>query len=384
MPSPPILDLETLLTPIEGDNPSGESLRYAGTYDAIQEARRSDDNLDQGEWVREVKYADWQSVIDTATDALATKTKDLQIAVWLVEALVNRHGFPGLRDGLHLLWELQVRFWDSLYPEMEDEEDIDFRAAQLQWLNDKLPASIIQLPITQGLSGVNYSLLNYNESRMVDNLGRRDQEAMQAAIADGKITGEQFDKAMMTTTLDFFQSLFDDMTQVLDEYAKLDEVIDDKYGRESPSLLAIKKVLEDCRTLIKDILQKRGGLQPTEMQPSPDSCASEGETTNQGPVAMPVQSTPPPPTIALPLEPQDRADALRRLAAVAEYFRRTEPHSPIAYLLQTAVRWGEMPLEDWLHHVIHDDNLLDNIRETLRLKDTASSRSDEYEEDHQQ
>ena len=48
------------------------------------------------------------------------------------------------------------------------------------------------------------------------------------------------------------------------------------------------------------------------------------------------------------LEPQNRADALRRLEALAVYFRRTEPHSPVSYLVQRAVRWGEMPLEAWL------------------------------------
>ena len=75
------------------------------------------------------------------------------------------------------------------------------------------------------------------------------------------------------------------------------------------------------------------------------------------------------------LMPQDRADAIRRLAAVAEYFRRTEPHSPIAYLVQRAVRWGEMPLEEWLRDVIHDENVLGQLRETLGLKDADGGTS---------
>src|SRR5262245_14894670 len=118
MPSPATLDVEALLVPIAGEQPSGESLRYAGVYDAIQEARRSDDELAQGEWVREAKVADWHTVIQLSTEALASKSKDLQIAVWLLEALVKRHGFAGLRDGLCLLWALQERFWDGLYPEV--------------------------------------------------------------------------------------------------------------------------------------------------------------------------------------------------------------------------------------------------------------------------
>jgi type VI secretion system protein ImpA len=90
MPSSQNLDLEALLAPIPGENPAGRSLRYEGTYDAIQEARRADDDLPQGPWQRARKVADWAGVIQLASEALSTKSKDLQIAAWLVEALVTR------------------------------------------------------------------------------------------------------------------------------------------------------------------------------------------------------------------------------------------------------------------------------------------------------
>ena len=76
-------------------------------------------------WSKEIgctrsKSPTWPAVIEMATEALTTKSKDLQITVWLVEALVKQHGFAGLRDGLQLLRELQERFWPSLYPAVED------------------------------------------------------------------------------------------------------------------------------------------------------------------------------------------------------------------------------------------------------------------------
>ena len=76
----------------------------------------------------------------------------------------------------------------------------------------------------------------------------------------------------------------------------------------------------------------------------------------------------------MPLEPRDRSDALRRLEAVAAFFRRTEPHSPISYLVQRAARWGAMPLEEWLQEVIRDTSVLSQLRDTLGLKDP-----DQYE-----
>ena len=85
-----VVDLNALVAPISGDKPAGESVRYSGIYDAIQEARRADDELPMGDWQREAKTADWLTVINLSTEALANKSKDLQLAVWLAEALVKR------------------------------------------------------------------------------------------------------------------------------------------------------------------------------------------------------------------------------------------------------------------------------------------------------
>jgi type VI secretion system ImpA family protein len=62
---------------------------------------------------------------------------------------------------------------------------------------------------------------------------------------------------------------------------------------------------------------------------------------------------------------RSRQDALKRLADVAEFFRKTEPHSPVSYLVQRAVKWGNMPLDNWLQEVIKDENVLGQLRETL-------------------
>jgi type VI secretion system protein ImpA len=62
---------------------------------------------------------------------------------------------------------------------------------------------------------------------------------------------------------------------------------------------------------------------------------------------------------------RSRQDALKRLSEVAEFFRQTEPHSPVAYLVQRAVKWGNMPLDNWLQEVIKDETVLGQLRETL-------------------
>jgi type VI secretion system protein ImpA len=111
-----------LLTPIAGSNPSGANLRYDPIYDQLKEARRQDDAGPQGDWQRERKVADYRQVSDLAGKALAERSKDLQIAVWLTEAALYREKFPGLLQGLDLLRGLLEQFWDTLYPEIEDDD----------------------------------------------------------------------------------------------------------------------------------------------------------------------------------------------------------------------------------------------------------------------
>src|SRR5437867_12944521 len=97
---PQVIDVSALLAPIAGENPAGENLQYSGIYDEIREARRADDTLTKGDWEHEPKLSEWPKVVELSTSALASKTKDLQIGAWLVEAVVQLYGFAGLRDGL--------------------------------------------------------------------------------------------------------------------------------------------------------------------------------------------------------------------------------------------------------------------------------------------
>jgi len=107
-----------LLNPIPGPNPAGENLRYAPVYDQIREARREEEAITEGDWQTPGKKANWPLVIKLASDALATKSKDLQLAAWLTEALIRTEGYAALAPCLDLIRGLLENFWDGLYPEI--------------------------------------------------------------------------------------------------------------------------------------------------------------------------------------------------------------------------------------------------------------------------
>ena len=96
-------DVESLLRPLDGTDPAGRDLTDADEYQAIREHRRADvdivlrdDPFDRSRRLfrkPDQKSSDWQAVARLGCEALRTKTKDLQIAAWVAEALGQLHGF---------------------------------------------------------------------------------------------------------------------------------------------------------------------------------------------------------------------------------------------------------------------------------------------------
>ncbi|HEX8369275.1 MAG TPA: type VI secretion system protein TssA [Pyrinomonadaceae bacterium] len=370
----PVIDIEALLQPISEEKPAGESQQYSGLYDEIREARRADDQLAQGQWQHEPKLADYRKVISLSIPALTSETKDLQISVWLAEALTKEHGFVGLRDSLVLLRRLQENFWETLHPEI-DEGDMEGRANAIEWLESQTSIAIKTLPIT---GGEGFTFLNWEESRgfdfpeNIDSLDYHEQEKVKVlkvqAAEENRKTGDMWRAAKSQTNRAFCEELNLTLEECWTECQSLDKTIEEKFDRnQMPGLRNLKKSLEDIRGVLKPILDEK-------RQQEPDAADEETVETVEGENGtVQVRTAAAVATGAI----QSRQDALKRLADVSEYFKKNEPHSPVSYLVQRAVKWGNMPLENWLQDVIKDETVIFQIRQTLgfNTKDPDSTES---------
>src|ERR1017187_3349715 len=204
---------DDLFKPIPGDNPSGANLRYDPVTDKIKEARREDLELPQGDWKTALKTAEYPLVIKLAGEALAKRGKDLQIAVWLVDAHVRKDGFPILADALLFLRDLMEQFWDTLYPPIDEDGDMEVRAAPLVWLGAKLGEPLGFLPIVSG----KLSWHKYQESRVVGYETDADtvdkQDLRESRIRDGKVSAEQFDEAVEATSVAALRETFKQLNE---------------------------------------------------------------------------------------------------------------------------------------------------------------------------
>jgi type VI secretion system protein ImpA len=140
------------------------------------------------------------------------------------------------------------------------------------------------------------------------------------------------------------------------ELRNLNRVIEEKYDRnQMPGLSTLQKSLDTVHTQIKKLLDQKRAEEPDPIEiEEPAEVGADGVA---GSVAIASGS----PTGAI----QSRRDALKRLADIADYFQKTEPHSPLSYLINRAVKWGNMPLESWLKDVIKDESVLSQIHQTL-------------------
>ncbi len=280
------IDMKAIMAPIPGDNPAGEDIRYSAVFEELKEARRADDPLDRGDWQRDIKTADWKKIIALAGDALASKTKDLQVAAFLVEALANTEGFAGVAAGLNIITGFLQDFWDPLYPRIE-EGDLEYRIGPLEFLNEKLWLPIKQIPVTDRTTA-GYSWMKWQESRQVGaekdirnangevDEGRR--RARADLIAEGKLSAEEFDNAVTLSSNAFYRKLSDDVTACVDAFKRLDETVDEKFGREAPRLNELKTSIEDCALLVSKILKEKKMLEP---DPIPDAMQETPETVRK-------------------------------------------------------------------------------------------------------
>ncbi len=140
-------DLEALLAPISAEAPAGSDLRedsspgslYYRLRDARAEARAAEREMDAADPDRAAADTSatppqWRTIRELAIEATQGRSKDLEIAAWLTEALLRSDGLAGLSAGCKLMTGLVEGFWDGLFP-LPDEEGISTRVAPVAGLN---------------------------------------------------------------------------------------------------------------------------------------------------------------------------------------------------------------------------------------------------------
>jgi type VI secretion system protein ImpA len=359
MASPEVLDFPLLLNPIPGDKPGGADLRagavadslYYLVKDARSAARAAERHLVVGEDGGGAPPPDWQAVLESATRALAEHSKDLEIAAYLIEALVRLHGFAGLRDGFRLARGLVEQFWDGLYP-LPDEDALATRVAPLTGLNGEnaegtLIAPIAQVPLTDGAGAGPFSQYHYLRATAISQIP--DEEAREKQVRRGAVPLAAIEQAVAETPSRFFVALVGDLEQCREEFARLQGTLEERCGAQAPPGSKIRAALESCLEAVRALARDKLALAEAAAGAAEGEAATEADgAPADGPAGRALGE--PAGTI------RSRGEAFQALLKVAEYFRRTEPHTPVSYALEQAARWGRMSLPELLTELIPEES----------------------------
>jgi len=316
-----MFSIDKLLAPVSEQHPCGDDIAFSSELDAIARARQADDpSLEQGAWVTTLKEADWKFVANRCATLIESRSKDLQLAVWLAEASARTGAFRGLGDSLLLIAALCELYWDGLFP-LPDEGGFEQRVGNLCWIAARLPPLMLDMPITEGEG---YSMNDADAARL---------------RPAGAEAGPDLEAARRRSSRGFYEALLADTAHCMRAIGELEKAVDDRLGADGPGFSAARATLQDVIHVVRPAAREAGALTDVVV----------GETA-PGASAVAPQAVAP----ALTGQLQSRAEALAQLRLVAEFFRRTEPHSPVAYLAEKAASWGEQPLHVWLRSVVKD------------------------------
>jgi len=98
--------------------PCGDDLEYDSQFLELELAGNGKPELQYGDTVIPAKPPDWPAVLELA-NALAQRTRDIRVAVWLMRANARLRGWPGAVTGLQLLDGLLSRHWNQVHPQLD-------------------------------------------------------------------------------------------------------------------------------------------------------------------------------------------------------------------------------------------------------------------------
>ncbi len=316
------MDLEPLLLPISPDAPCGEDLSYDA---ALQEL----DALVRGK--EETQFSaseepDWKAVRDRCVE-LFGRSKDLRVAVTLCLALLKIEGLAGLRDGLALLQRLLGEQWDGLYPRLDPDDSNDpmervniigGMAKPLGTFGDPLRflERLRQVPLAESPRIGRFSLAEITQIGLASGA---DKPAPKPAEVEAALRDTAPEKlAILGSAANEARTLLGEVDAQLMELVGSDR---------APSLEELSTTLKEIQTTLRPYL----AASASPVVAADDAGAPGLESTTGGQTGAGFSGA-----------IRSRADVVRVLEGVCDYYASAEPASPVPLLLRRAQRLAEM------------------------------------------
>lgn len=331
--------VEELLLPIREDKPCGENPRLDNTFSnpyyqlkhLRQQARLAEKQRSQQGEAEIIIPTEWREIEAVAIDILKNQAKDLEVSSWLMEAWTRIHNFEGVINGLNLLGNLVETFGNDF--SQFSEEDIELQLSTVQGLSGtEQPGTLIMplmnLLITQAVSEKNYATWQYQQA--VDIAQLKDPDVRNKRIQQGGVELSRLQQAAKLTSDEFKDRLKINLVNVLQAVDSCNEKFKAVFSDQAPNWNFLRQTI--------------GNIQNTITTLYPENIISNEILAENIENKKPTTGF------------QERESVLSAISEAADYFLKHEPHSPIIYLLQQAVRWADLSLPELMQEIFSDND----------------------------
>jgi type VI secretion system protein ImpA len=341
----PPLDVGAWLNAVSDGSPAGPNLEFDAEFSALDRAAQGKAEQQYGDTIIAAEEPDWKDVEAQAL-GLLDRSRDLRVLGHLAVARLHLGGLPDYAEVLTLTRQLVETRWDEIHPQLDPEDDND-------------PTLRANALLRFGHGGLVLKCLRDMPLANSPRLGHYSWRDV--AVATGAIPTNDPKKVTEAVIRSAFQDSNPEHLAVLHQAAETgaqqaDAIVAAFEERAGPGT---SPDFSELTKLLRQIAQAIQRYMPLTVADAADPVAAVAEpeagTASGVPaVATAVAQRPAVITAAALTEVTTRADALRLLDLVTQYYQRFEPSSPLPMLIERARSLADKNFLDVLRDLAPD------------------------------
>ncbi len=315
-------------------SPCGPNLEYDASFLELEQLAQAKSEQQFGDTLIAAEEPDWAAVRESAISLLG-RSKDLRPAVLLARALTNGSGIAGLNQGLLLIQQLVERYWDSIHPQLDPDEDND-PTMRLNALAPLVDAEALVRDLRKAW---------FVRSRAVGQVLVRDVEVALGKLpppSEGEHKNMDQIEAMVRDCAAEDSAPIQAVRDALQTVGALDSLLSDKLGSGgSLDFGPLTAVLRSLRQVCDRVLGV--AAEGSDADGAGDTDGTAATAAGNGNKGAPITG-----------DIRSRDDALRMLDKVCDYLEKHEPTNPAPLLIRRGKRLMTMSFVDIIRDLVPD------------------------------
>lgn len=319
--------LEDLLAPVSEAKPCGsyieDDTELYTRYHELESLAKGKPEQVMGDAVIAAVEPNWGKV-QALTLSLLAKTKDLRVANYMTQALLNKNSFSGLRDGLAFIHSLLDQYWETVHPILiiDGDDDPDYRINAVSELGSSdFIHSVSNIILVASKSVGRFSLKDYRiASGGLKPVGKN--------VAEVKPDLSLINAAFLDVDIEELQNNRAAVSESAEILVQIEKMFDEKLENiAGPQVDVLRADLSYVMKIFDDILSQRGGAVSQDLAQETHTPAGDIEMTQD---QVPTNKS------AVMGCINSREDVVKQIDLICKYYENNEPSSPVPLVLNRA------------------------------------------------